>query len=206
MSSVMIKHMLNQQTRKGAGFTIVELLIVIVVIGILAAITIVAYNGIQVRSNNTARIANANAAIKSISAYIAANGSYPWTGVNCIGTGFVENKCWGIDSVTPSSVNNTFNNRLLEISSLPNNTTPPVQTASYKALGPVYLYNAAFTVDGVSNPVFVIYFLEGNAQHCAVGKSVRPTASNTYVSTTSTPGYGFTDATSTTCYAAIPAI
>src|SRR6478609_6701362 len=31
------------------GFTIVELLIVIVVIGILAAITIVAYNGIQAR-------------------------------------------------------------------------------------------------------------------------------------------------------------
>jgi prepilin-type N-terminal cleavage/methylation domain-containing protein len=33
--------------QKQRGFTIVELLIVIVVIGILAAITIVAYNGIQ---------------------------------------------------------------------------------------------------------------------------------------------------------------
>ncbi len=36
-----------------SGFTIVELLIVIVVIGILAAITIVAYNGIQNRSYDT---------------------------------------------------------------------------------------------------------------------------------------------------------
>lgn len=35
------------------GFTIVELLIVIVVIGILAAITIVAYNGIQNRAYDT---------------------------------------------------------------------------------------------------------------------------------------------------------
>ena len=34
------------------GFTIVELLIVIVVIGILAAITIVVYNGIQNRAND----------------------------------------------------------------------------------------------------------------------------------------------------------
>lgn len=37
-------------TKSKSGFTIVELLIVIVVIGILAAITIVAYNGIQNRT------------------------------------------------------------------------------------------------------------------------------------------------------------
>jgi prepilin-type N-terminal cleavage/methylation domain-containing protein len=36
-----------------SGFTIVELLIVIVVIAILAAITVVAYNGIQTRANNS---------------------------------------------------------------------------------------------------------------------------------------------------------
>lgn len=41
---------------KQKGFTIVELLIVIVVIGILAAITIVAYNGIQDRARLTAGI------------------------------------------------------------------------------------------------------------------------------------------------------
>lgn len=41
---------------KQSGFTIVELLIVIVVIGILAAITIVAYNGIQERT----RVSKAN--------------------------------------------------------------------------------------------------------------------------------------------------
>lgn len=38
--------------KKQTGFTIVELLIVIVIIGILAAITVVAYNGIQQRAKN----------------------------------------------------------------------------------------------------------------------------------------------------------
>lgn len=37
------------------GFTIVELLIVIVVIAILAAITVVAYNGVRDRANNSKR-------------------------------------------------------------------------------------------------------------------------------------------------------
>lgn len=43
-----IKRKINKSTQ--SGFTIVELLIVIVIIGILAAITIVAYNGVQQRA------------------------------------------------------------------------------------------------------------------------------------------------------------
>lgn len=64
------------------GFTIVELLIVIVVIGILASITVVAYNGIQGRARQTqlqSDIANVN---KQILAYHATNGSYPFTAAN----------------------------------------------------------------------------------------------------------------------------
>lgn len=47
------------------GFTIVELLIVIVVVGILAAITIVSYSGISGRANTSTNLANANAVMKA---------------------------------------------------------------------------------------------------------------------------------------------
>jgi prepilin-type N-terminal cleavage/methylation domain-containing protein len=45
--------MKKMQMRDREGFTIVELLIVIVVIGILAAIMVVSYNGVQTRANQS---------------------------------------------------------------------------------------------------------------------------------------------------------
>lgn len=62
------------------GFTIVELLIVIVVIGILAAITIVAYNGIQIRAKNAQTQSAMNSLARKIEIYNAREGSYPSTG------------------------------------------------------------------------------------------------------------------------------
>ena len=59
------------------GFTIVELLIVIVVIGILAAITIVAYNGIQTRARDTQRASDLSSIVKALEIYRTTNGLYP---------------------------------------------------------------------------------------------------------------------------------
>ncbi len=55
------------------GFTIVELLIVVVVIAILAAITIVAFNGIQQRATTAALQSETSQALKKLETYAITN-------------------------------------------------------------------------------------------------------------------------------------
>jgi len=76
---------------KSKGFTIVELLVVIVVIGILAAITIVSYNGITTRARSTQIVTLANmvsdkaeafaadAKVSGANPLVAGQGYYPST-------------------------------------------------------------------------------------------------------------------------------
>lgn len=72
---------LSKITYKEKGFTIVELLVVIVVIGILAAITIVSYTGVTARANTASEQSAASALQGKIEVY-AADGptsTYPLT-------------------------------------------------------------------------------------------------------------------------------
>lgn len=67
------------------GFTIVELLVVIVVIAILAAISIVTYNGIQSRAHAAATASNIKGYVNALEMYRAEEGKY-FRGGGCIGT------------------------------------------------------------------------------------------------------------------------
>lgn len=89
------------------GFTIVELLIVIVVIGVLAAIVIVAYSGVQSRSRFAKMQSDVVSIKKYIEAYNAMNGSYPSTGSAWMyqrrdGNGFIPGLVPSIVATLPS--------------------------------------------------------------------------------------------------------
>lgn len=73
---LMMKKTSNPSNRR-AGFTIVELLIVIVVIAILAAISIVAYSGITSRARDTENRSDATTLLKVTEAISADLGAYP---------------------------------------------------------------------------------------------------------------------------------
>lgn len=62
-----------------SGFTIVELLIVIVVIGVLAAITTVAYNGISERARFASMRSDLSNMHKMVQLYYSDKGNYPIT-------------------------------------------------------------------------------------------------------------------------------
>lgn len=69
--------MKEQVGQKQTGFTIVELLIVIVVIGILAAIVIVAFNGVQARAHDAAVKNDLASLYKQILQFETTTGAYP---------------------------------------------------------------------------------------------------------------------------------
>ena len=75
-----------------SGFTIVELLVVIVVIGILAAITVIAYNGISSKAIATSLLSDLNNASKQLKLYNTLYGSYPTlNSSNCPSAPIVDN-------------------------------------------------------------------------------------------------------------------
>lgn len=96
----MISHKQQQ-----SGFTIVELLIVIVVIGILAGLVLNTFNGIQARARDTERRTDVNAIHAQVEAYHADNGFYPTT-ANIASTSWVGTNLPGLDAeaqVDPTS-------------------------------------------------------------------------------------------------------
>lgn len=75
--------------QRATGFTIVELLIVIVVIAVLAAITVVAFNGIQDRSRDGSIRSGANQLEKAIRLWATQTGQLPrggWSSTGPLGS------------------------------------------------------------------------------------------------------------------------
>ncbi len=149
--------------RKSLGFTIVELLIVVVIIGILAAIVIVAYNGVTQTAQQSAISSEVKQWVKLFEVYKATNGSYPLpsgtptTGGGpgtsvldryCLGTGFQQiagtGYCYLVAAGTIYSVAESTGTSL--ITQLSTVGTPPSNSKKYtygSVAGPTFRYVSA---------------------------------------------------------------
>lgn len=200
-----------------SGFTIVELLIVIVVIAILAAITIVAYNGIQQRANNTQRITAAKQWYSAIVEYTATNQAYPAGAVGnifCIG----ENNPTNLD-VNPdvdcgitgnikhdTALTATFNTAIKTIrSSLP---VFPSASITYDAgVSGTGMLMRAFdtnTTAGVAGHPTLIYTLDGPNQDCILRPLATPYGGGNFTILGSSSINSYSGATGTGCRVVLP--
>jgi prepilin-type N-terminal cleavage/methylation domain-containing protein len=166
--------------KKSQGFTIVELLIVVVVIAILAAITIVSYNGVTERARNLKTIAAARNYSDALQLYYSDNGTYPAISGNpttdmCLGKIYTVDPTFGPDCITltPNAVKASLGNELVPYSSNnqpePDGTTYSTTGASVRGVRLSFLVDQK--VDGVSRQWWLTYVLSGKPAKnaCPVG-------------------------------------
>ena len=172
---------------KGSGFTIVELLIVIVVVAILAAITITAFNGIQQRARNNARISSAVAITKAIDAYTIQTGAALPVPV-CVPTGGTDYSGDGIpDCSTLSSSSGRWSEKATFNTALANAGFTNFSyaggdvtgTDGTKYGGVAITYGSSNRgMNGTLQPNFVYFWLEGVNQDCTSSYSVKNDSTN----------------------------
>lgn len=151
-----------------SGFTIVELLIVIVVIAILAAISIVAYTGIQQRAKNAATVQSVQSWMQALTVSYTEQGTIQTTrasGDNSI--------CLGYESEYPASNGlssgqcytyaHTNDTLMSELEKVANISTSVIYTDDFRGLQ----YGFDFESTG-SRGGFIWYDLFGDSQDCVV--------------------------------------
>lgn len=164
------------------GFTVIELLAVIVIIAILASVTVVAYQGAQNRAKNAAVTSAANQWEKILKLYKTKTGKYPSYGPSCLGsdvsnfpaaTNYADKSCQILGSYTllySTIVMDTLKSTLSSSVSLPSGVVPEISGttglgAYTNARARGIFYETA--TPGVSG--YLRYYLAGKAANCSPG-------------------------------------
>jgi len=146
-----------------SGFTIVELLIVIVVIAILAAISVVAYNGVQQRGRDSQRSSDITALAKAIELYYIDNGQFPLSSGS---TSMTANWSTTADPTSWSNLTNQLTPYMNKVVTDPTNSqSVDIRYGGSSAYGYAYYSTGSNCGGGVRQTYILIYKLESSGQH-----------------------------------------
>ncbi len=162
--------------QKQKGFTIVELLVVIVVIGILAGITTVTFSGVIDRAQNTKTVSAVNSYVKVMSiigvddGFAAVTNGQPLNA--CLGEvatcGVIADPMGDTPCMMyngPVTASAAFNEAIKKVSStLPSPSTQVLQCGNSKVRGAFFL--TSFYVTGIA------YYLKGDVECSSAGWKV----------------------------------
>lgn len=167
------------------GFTIVELLVVVVVIAILASVTVVAYNGVTNRAKSSRAATVAQQYRQALISYYSLNGEYPGTAdmtkVNgswyyaCLGSGYTAQDSTGNPAcrwgTSPMYSNSNFNTKLDSLAKFSSNMPATFDLVTWYDAGTltygqgVYFGSVsrtshnAYVLDGKPMEFFIAYYL-----------------------------------------------
>jgi prepilin-type N-terminal cleavage/methylation domain-containing protein len=145
------------------GFTIVELLIVVVVIAILAAITIVSYNGITSRANASSAKSTAASLQKKIELYNTEVGNYPVNLTDLSGDSsksyYVSSSAYGNSAPTATSSASTYGTTYVQLRAC-RSSTATLSTSNVNGTQIIY-----YNFDGAATATFA--YLGASATACA---------------------------------------
>lgn len=198
------------------GFTIVELLIVIVVIAILATISIVTYDGVQQRARNLQNTSLAKSFGDALTQYLVINGSYPpgTTAWPCLGkgpydvNGDTQYDCVFTGTTVQMTGNSTFNNAMRSYTNVDMKVADFTISDSFgkKFMGAQIWYMTDATLDGQPHYYYMNYIQTGQGT-CSYGRLVADVgAANAHVFSSVRPATGYTwqDVGGRHCLIALP--
>jgi prepilin-type N-terminal cleavage/methylation domain-containing protein len=194
------------EIKNNKGFTIVELLVVIVVIGILAAITIVAYSGITNRANTASIQSDLANASQQLKMYYTTYGYYPtaFNGSNCpsnptLDTSYCiklsSGNSYSYNSVLTTSAPSTFHLTVTNTSnnisySITDTTSPTIATYSPTTTTPSTQAGLACPTGfiavpgsgtyGTSDFCVMKYEAKADDNNDGIGDTTQSTGSNTW--------------------------
>ncbi len=161
----MIRKSESNYRKKISGFTLVELLVVVAIIGLIASLSLVAFNLTRSKSRDTRRRADLKQIQNMLELYYDKNNTYPTT------SSYSENNVSGWDASYIDGDNDGyfFADFLTTDGIIQNVPLDPLNNASHHYR--YYYYNGTGTVYGCERPFYVLvgYGFETNT---ATGDSV----------------------------------